>query len=127
MTARLAGAPGGPVAMVTVARKPRRRSASSSATRSSAVTAAVRSCPGGGGKTWARSSLPEAHVHVVVVAAGGVADVVDPAAAVARAPAVAVADLRRPVAALPDDVLDLERRGVPAEPLRDPPAFGELG
>src|ERR1700754_5103690 len=51
------------------------------------------------------ASLPETHVNVVEVAAGGVADVVDTAAGVAPAPSAVVLDARVPVAALPDQVL----------------------
>ena len=70
--------------------------------------------------------LPEADVDVVVVASGGVADVVDAAAGVAPAPAVLVRDAR--ISTGPArSVLDLQRPCVAAEPARDAPAVGELG
>src|SRR5206468_802590 len=74
------------------------------------------------------ASLTEARVDVVVVPSGGAAHVVDACAGVSPTPvACVVVDARVPVAALPDQVLDLQRTGVGAQPVGDLPTVVQLG
>src|SRR5919197_1640054 len=121
MAPPIGGSPGGGAAPAPPA------TISAAAPRRTAPPAAAS----GRGSEWRVTvSLPEAHVHVVEVAAGRVADVVDAASRIALPPvAGVVASARIPVAALPDEVLDPQRAGVRAVPVGDLPAgiaFGAL-